>query len=632
MSMPKKIPFPGNLKLPGGHDLESQVVERIQKATKEFSSAKSSGLGRGNNEDTDIQAQDDKEFVGVNDYDDLKANEEYIDEDQDERTDGRLTRNAVQSRSEFSDKVQQPRASTFFKSTGAGKDRERRGMMSPVMGTEALYKQAGWLTPEEEAAVRAAGDGSAANITISGEDNDDEYDDDDAIVVDEMYTSTGSEGEHLEGSPRRGPRIMDLGGSNNSVTDLKPTPSTATRKGASRSIRTTADGFATSRVAREASRSPSYHGKGSCQSSLEDEVNVARQSSAQIRGELLESHNINVLGLLTTVTGNGGDENEQDDDDEIGSSQFGGSKADLDKASQQPDTSKGEEDFQIPRSMREIYKISNRNRKFKKAGSPTPPERGPTVTNEKELAELQKAEALLRERGMDAAGFLFATTKPATTNYAKADGDTTSGGSSSSNHKTRSRKHQDAGDIDGAKAGTAATDNRLSSKQDDISFFRKIGWIPPEESDTNIMSECYGQAAGGGETDTAGAANAFDGQGHPTQAVDSSSNMAAGSTYAAPFNYQQAMPIVGHHSLQAAANGNPFFAGAALQGGPLTQNFRTETAKSSRKSSNSGSSSNNNNNPRNNNNSSGGNKARGRPSERPEKRDGGRSHAYRSNR
>jgi hypothetical protein len=55
-------------------------------------------------------------------------------------------------------------------------------------------------------------------------------------------------------------------------------------------------------------------------------------------------------------------------------------------------------EFRIPRSIREIYMISNRNRRNKKTGSPTP-ERGVTPTSEKDLEELAKADALLEEHG-----------------------------------------------------------------------------------------------------------------------------------------------------------------------------------------------------------------------------------------
>jgi hypothetical protein len=41
-------------------------------------------------------------------------------------------------------------SSAFFKPASADEDRRRSGMLSPVLGTEALYEQAGWMTPQEQ--------------------------------------------------------------------------------------------------------------------------------------------------------------------------------------------------------------------------------------------------------------------------------------------------------------------------------------------------------------------------------------------------------------------------------------------------------------------------------------------------
>lgn len=95
-----------------------------------------------------------------------------------------------------------------------------------------------------------------------------------------------------------------------------------------------------------------------------------------------------------------------------------------------------EEDFPIPRSMREIYKISNRNRRLKKA---TSPERGPVV----EQDELAKAEELLRQRGVN-----YFEEKKARTEDATAD---------------------------------------------DLQFMQDIGWIPDKQAADVLMDQRYGR-------------------------------------------------------------------------------------------------------------------------------------------
>jgi len=610
MSMPAQSPLPANLSLPNP-SLEPDAIRVVQSAAAEYSNMTGKPTEMMQQGKYEYGDDEDEELNG----DDLNMGDDEMD-----------MNNRVSGSSKNKGKVQS-KTSAFFKPAMAAKDRQRRGMMSPVMGTEDLYKQAGWMTPEEEAATGAAVSGTP--IGTSGEDNDDEEDDDDAALVEEVHTSaTGSEGE--EGTPKRVMKIamgdataaLDLKPRSNPATptDRKTSGSVASRSGGSRS----ADGFASSRAARDSSKSPVPG------SNLEEDVSTARQSSSQIRNDLLENHHINVLGLLTAATAADGGDDQDDDDDAMGTSQLTSPGSERGKGQQQEDeneggtsaTGTGEEDFNIPRSMREIYKISNRNRKYKKSVSPTPDRGGPTPSSEKELAELQKAEALLRERGMDAAGFLFATT---TTNTKKTESSGEGGANSSG--KNRARKQEgDSGNLDGSNVF-------VSSKQDDVSYFREIGWIPPEETDSNIMAECYGPQGGNatGGPENAGGAT----KGNAGADVNPAANVPAQNApvYAAPspFDYSQATGPAGQqpHSLhptpQQPAN-NPFFSGAALQGGPLAQNFRTETSKTSRKGGGG-----NNNNPRNNNNSSGRGRGRGSTTERPEKRDGGRSHVYRSN-
>ena len=438
----------------------------------------------------------------------------------------------------------------FFKPTDS-RARQRRGMMSPVLGTEALYKQAGWMTPQEAALQSQKGEGKQGMSSES------------EMAVDDVATS-----EDNAGDGRR--LVVGMDTSGGSTLDLK----SKSPAGSPRRTKKVSDGLATSRVAREASKSPVLR-------NLEDESLQARRSSAQIRTELADSHHIKVLGLLTAATGANG---EEEDDDQDPQSAASPSKAK--SVTTEP------EEFSIPRSMREIYKISNQNRRQKKAGSSPVPERGGTPTSEKELAELRKAEALLEERGMDAAGFLFTTNSPTNTE-----------------RETTAKKR--GGKKDGDEGGNSKSNTPTKQEQEDIAFFREAGWVPSDEPDSAILAERYGSGK-----------------------IEPPTMPSYGFGYSAPPSLLAPAPPAG--GLQQPASNNPFFSGAALQGGPLANSFKNDTSsrqggKGGRKGGNHSSNNNNSrgNSNKNNNNSGSGGKSRGRQSaERPEKRDG-RSHVYR---
>eukprot|EP00523_Entomoneis_sp_CCMP467_P007700 CAMPEP_0168732148 /NCGR_PEP_ID=MMETSP0724-20121128/7626_1 /TAXON_ID=265536 /ORGANISM="Amphiprora sp., Strain CCMP467" /LENGTH=1248 /DNA_ID=CAMNT_0008779167 /DNA_START=54 /DNA_END=3801 /DNA_ORIENTATION=+ len=582
MSMPKEAPLPGNLSLPHGEVLESKIVAMISQAVADFAKSNPREM------EASQQLQKEQQQEDLDDYDG-DNNTEMGGED--------LQMKADEAASPSKKKVSSTsKSSAFFKPAAHAKDRQRRGMMSPVMGTEALYKQAGWMTPEEEAASLVT---SNESTPATGEDTGE---DDEAAVED--INTTASEGETSVGSPRRTGMgmVLDTASAPPSL-DLKP----AASSGGSNPVtpRRSVDGFASSRAAREASKSPGKPPPG-----LEDDANEARQSSAQIRSDLLENHHMNVLGLLTAVNAaEGGDEQDPNEEDEPAGSA---------KSRDQPATTKGEEDFDIPRSMREIYKISNRNRKFKKTGS-EPPERAPAPTSEKELSELQKAEALLRERGMDEAGFLFAPSKT-NSNNSSTGGDVTKRGN---NNSSKSRKQQDGNNNPGDNK------NNDTNKDRDMAFFRGIGWIPQQDTDLSVMSECYGSGADHGAASGRGSAVPAEGNMHQPPIQQQQQQLAPSAYPPPPYYYSQ--PMGGPHAPppqqmqslnQPPASNNPFFAGAALQGGPLTQNFRNETSAKSFRSSNNNNNSGTNNKGNNNNTRSTG-KSRSRTSERPEKREEG---------
>lgn len=360
-------------------------------------------------------------------------------------------------------------SSAFFKPASTEKDTLRRGMMSPVLGTEALYKQAGWMTPPNQ------------------------------LVVD-IATTTDEDDQPGD----RAKRLLSVNPANKNFLARK----VGGQEPGDEAVRgRTVDGMGTARAARESSESP-------VNLSIEEESRVAKLTSSQIRATISPKDTLPaVLGLITPTID--GDDDDVADDSGVEP-----------RVRESGDTD--EEDFPIPRSMREIYKITNRNRRNKKTGSPTP-ERGMTPTTEKEREELAKAEAFLKEKGILNSGYFDDT------------------GSPGKRARTKSATGRDSEE--------SVPQDSSATREEDLAVIKNVGWIQD-------------QPVGG-------------------------------------FDYSAVGPIGELDPTQQAQN--PFFAGAALAGGPLAQGFAAKPEQRKPKG------------------------ARGKQSrrqERPDKKEG-RSHAYR---
>jgi hypothetical protein len=415
------------------------------------------------------------------------------------------------------------------------------------------------------------------------------------------------------------------------------------------------DGMATARAAREAaSQSPIYHpmaGKSTAVlAAVEQDAKQARQSSEDIRSGLHKGGPIPaVMGSLsssaamvtntaasTTTTSKHGQAS--------GVEGGGGARASASKTTVGASTEMEEEEFVIPRSMREIYKISNRNRRNKKASSPTPENRGVTPTSEKEREELAQAEALLKERGYEAAGYLFdnGNISQQQQREQQQQQQLHSVGSSSPGKraKTKSGRESEESVPQEATGGAAA--------KEDLDFMRSIGWIGSEQSDDSIMAQRYasnttraestGTTGGGCGGDEASTATRPTSRSEEGSHRDSNRPASSASGYT-NYDYSQVGPIGAMQppSTSIVTSNNPFFSGAAsgrssispaLQGGPLNQNLakadggqQQQQQRTSRKTSGG------NNNATNR--SGGGKQTNRKQQERPEKKDG-RTHAYRS--
>ena len=426
----------------------------------------------------------------VNDDDD----EDDEEEDDDDLDEDLATQHRVPSSS----------SSAFFKPTPVN-ERQRRGMMSPVMGTEALYKQAGWMTPQEVV--------SAGSSTTDNDEKD----------------------EGL-GKPKR---LLSVHPSNTHFHAKQISDHSLELSSGDTGRGRTADGMATVRAARDASGSPRP-----LPSSAEDVAKAALQSSVQVRSMALSKSAIpSVLGVLgqSAVSDEIDEEEEEEGPDDVENDQ----KVEAE-----------EEDFVIPRSIREIYKISNRNRRNKKTYSPTP-EGGVTPTNEKERDELARAEAVLKEHG-DSVGYLF----------------------DQSNTTKRPRTKSSGG----SEGSPAPPEGGMSpSKEEDLAYMREVGWVQPHESNESILSQQYGSPV-----------------------TEEEANKTP---------YYEYAPVA-MSSAAASANANPFFSGAALQGGALAASGSQKQRKPNNRPGSAGSGRGSQNN---------------RRQERPEKKDG-RSFAYKGKR
>jgi exosome complex exonuclease RRP6 len=402
---------------------------------------------------------------------------------------------------------------------------------SPVLGTEALYEQAGWLTPigvkPRIVKVHVTNEGSSiadaiyvSNDVTAMATTDDDVDDDIA------------EDDDDEDDSDKPKQLLSVNESNQHFRSNFHTEDSLDLKSGGRSA--------------------------SNQTAL-------RKDAIPV-----------VLGLVSSKGNNDGDDMEDIDDDPANRIHHKGGGASTDPADM-------EAEFVIPRSIREIYMISNRNRRNKKAGSPTP-ERGVTPTNEKERLALVEAEALLASRGAVAARYFFEDS------------------SSGKRSKPSTQKTTEGRESEETLPYDLSVD--VASKEDDFNFMKEIGWIPQKHQESTVeefMQSAPLPGEGRAEADSmmhSGAPSAF--TSHPQQA-------AVGLLH----------PTDGWNA--GSSGHNPFFAGAAAQGGgPLQQQRNWSGPKAASTNASSG----NKGKPANARN------AAGRQPERPERKES-RSYAYR---
>jgi exosome complex exonuclease RRP6 len=385
--------------------------------------------------------------------------------------------------------------------------KRRNNGMSPILGTDDLYRQAGWMTPHEKLRALATTAGATSSSSSAGE---------------ETVPADPSRGANARRSVSVHPSNKNYQASagSNVKASNEPNPTGDSKATAPLPQSRTVDGMATVRAAKG-------DAAASNDTNLEEELKRAKNSSSAVQAKLRGSLP-SVLGLVTPIIDLDEDEAAIEDGRES-------------RVRGDPSGGQEDEDFVIPRSMREIYAISNRNRRNKKAGSPTP-ERGVTPTTEKEREELARAEAVLKEHGLIPSPYFD-------------DGP----GSPGKRAKTKTSSGRESEET--VPQDSAA----MASREDDFAVLKSIGWMPE------------GVSAAKAESDPGK---------HATYGFD----------YSAAVDPKQ-------------PGANPFFAGAALVGGPLTQGFSKPDQRSKKPNPGRG-------------------KQQGRRQERPKKEEG-RTHAYR---
>ena len=421
-------------------------------------------------------------------------------------------------------------SSAYFKPANPDDDEEEdneslrhpsRSLMSPVLGTEALYREAGWISPTQ----MDGDEDMVEEIITSATDNDSE-----------------TEGENKGKSKKKPSRCLTVHEANlkfqsrqysvhsmqlgsDTVSTDNSIPSKGDGKGE------LIDGFGPARVAHVSSEE------------MEDAMEVAKNSAAAIR---TAQENCDIIGLISSPA--------DLRDTEDGNSNLVGNDEGED---QEKGKTNEQEEFVIPRSMREIYQISNRNRRNKKSSSPLPQEQ-----NEEELKELERAEAILKSRS--SAGKKYIDLIP--------------------NSPKRQRTKSTGAASLSSSEDPAGHDSGSLTREDDIALMQEVGWIESKEEIDSMMKQRDDNDRDDDESTEDGAKR--------------------GETPKS-FDYSSIGPIGAFNPTPSA---NPFFSGAALSGGHLSQQAnKVEKKKSSTVSR-------------------GGKQGR-RQVERPDKR-GGRSQAY----
>jgi exosome complex exonuclease RRP6 len=340
---------------------------------------------------------------------------------------------------------------------------QTRALMSPVLGTEALYRQAGWISPHNQ---RPDGDNDMVPDPIATTTDDDDAD----------------AGNISPGRPRL---VLAVHETNQRYRSSQFTPHSLQLAHHPSDGTGVVDGRGPARVLHE--------------ENLDEETELAQSNAASIR-TAQEKHAM--YGLIHGP----GDFEDGDADDEGGDDDDNGEMI-------------AEENFVIPKSMREIYRISNHNRRKKKPSSPLT-----LKPKDKEAQELATAEEILKARAAEGKNY-----------FDEIPG-------LPKRQRTRSTN----------SASSEENGPGVSAREDDIAMMEEVGWINGKEEAEAMLKQCG--SAGEEDGDGAGISSEDDAGKQPKQMYDYTTVGSIGALCATPPS-------------------NPFFSGAATSGGYLTNQF-----------------------------------------------------------
>jgi ribonuclease D len=396
-----------------------------------------------------------------------------------------------------------PPSSAFFKPATADRDSPRDNrLLSPVLGTEALYRQAGWISPHHHH------HGASEEVVTTTEDDEDDVSMDEGTKPRRVLAVHETNKKYRANQCFSSHSLQLSNPTNNNSSSNATTASTNNKDGSAADGGV--DGLGTARAA---------HPQGV----IEDEARLAQTNAERIRTAQKEH---GMIGFISpTMT-----DMEEDDDDDDDVDDADDDEEELGNAAEKSQEQQ-EQDFVIPRSMREIYRISNRNRRNKKGGGSLSPSGG--ELNEKEHSELAKADETLKSRNLGEERQNY---------YDEITG-------SPKRQRTKSTASMSS------EEANPGNDSGSVSREDDIALMQEIGWISGKEEVDGMMKQQQQQQ----QTTT-----------EDNNDDDNSSDDEAGKSSKPAFDYSNIGAI---GALSANPSSNPFFAGAAVAGGHLNQQY-----------------------------------------------------------
>ncbi len=385
-------------------------------------------------------------------------------------------------------------------------DRQNSGMMSPVVGTDALFKQAGWMTPQGDPM--------------------------------EMDGHTSTEDEIDSGKKRR--QLLSVDKANENYVASKYSRHSLemgpiAEDGSERRAKTV-DGLGAAREALGQTGDGSGTG-GVDGSSLQNASMAAQTNANKIQNDLENGNH----GLLNLATG-----------ERFGIEEALAQSPSRSETSERSDGKYVGENDPIPRSMTEIYYISNRNRAG--AVAPVPVQEG-------------KPEAVFDVDTLEGAEAKLATSGPEGRGYFEKN---------AIGLEAKKQKRPE-----GAK-------ELPISKEEDIGLMTSIGWIEDEAEAFEMMNErsntsedkpqpsedtkvVVSKGDAGGEGDNGFVSKSKKrGGGGGNQRGKAGGDGAEDNTTREAFDYSKVGSIGAYGPKGAPTASNPFFSGAAVSGGTLS--------------------------------------------------------------